>query len=133
MAATAGQSSRSICRSSTDGGAAVASVGRTPSSSTSLLSAVVVERELGGMWAKPHDVHLVLALVVDPGADQLLAEHAARSQELMIRFECVERFRKRARNLHDAVILLEQIPIRRLAGVEPFLDPVDPGHQHRRE
>src|SRR4029077_8678015 len=49
--------------------------------------AVVVEGELRGMRAEPHDVRLVLALVVDPGADQVLAEDTAGRQELVIVLE----------------------------------------------
>src|SRR4029453_3083879 len=96
-------------------------------------SAVVVEGELSRMRAKPHDVDLVLALVVDPGADQLLAEDAAGEQELMVSLKRVERLGERARHLRDAAILVEQVPVGRLTGVEALLDPVESGHQHRRE
>src|SRR3954470_23650502 len=95
--------------------------------------AVVVEGELRGMWAEPYDVRLVLALVVDPGADQVLAEDTAGSQELVVVLERLERFGKRAWHLRDTPVLLEEIPVRRLAGIEALLDPVEPGHQHRRE
>ena len=51
----------------------------------------------------------------------------------MVGLECVERFGERARHLRDAAILVEQVPVGRLAGVEALLDPIQPGHQHRRE
>src|SRR6266851_9447015 len=98
-----------------------------------LLSAVVVEGELRGMWPQTYNVGLVLALVIDPGADQLLAEHARRGEELVIPLERVERLAERSRNLGDAAVLFEEIPIGRLACVEPLLDPVEAGHQHRGE
>ena len=68
------------------------------------------------MRAEPHEVDLVLALVVDPGADQVLAEHAALEQELVVRLERVERLVERARNLRDlAVRLLEEVVVGRRA------------------
>src|SRR5947208_10219783 len=85
------------------------------------------------MRTKSHHVRFVLALVVDPGADQLLAEDAADSEEVVIAFEGVERLCERARHLYDATVLLEEIPIRRLAGVEALLDPVQSRHEHGRE
>ena len=51
----------------------------------------------------------------------------------MIAFEGVERLCERARHLYDATVLLEEIPIRRLAGVEALLDPVQSRHEHGRE
>src|SRR6266487_3293135 len=63
-----------------------------------LLSAVVVEGELRGMRPQPHHVGFVLALVVDPRADQFLTEDAAGRQELVIPLERVERLGERARN-----------------------------------
>src|SRR5438093_8831171 len=115
MALTAGQSSTSMGRSSTDGGEASESLERTASSNT---SAVVVQRELRGMRPQPNHVDLVLALVVDPGADQLFAEHIALRQERVIRLERIERLRQRARHLRDVVArLFEQVEVGRLAGV----------------
>ena len=53
--------------------------------------AVEVEPELRRVGPEPDDIDLVLALVVDPGADQLLAEDAALREELVVRLEGVER------------------------------------------
>src|SRR4029077_11555830 len=89
-------------------------------------SAVVVEGELRGMRAEPHDVRLVLALVVDPRADQVLAEDTAGRQELVIVLERLERLRKRARHLRDAPVLLEQIPVRRLPPPRALPAPLPP-------
>src|SRR5438876_9582750 len=128
MVLTAGQSSASMGRSSTDGGEASESLERTASSNT---SAVVVQRELRGMRPQPHDVDLVLALVVDPGADQLLAEHIALREERVIRLERVERLGERPRHLWDLVPgLFEQVEVGGLARLVALLDPVEPGHQH---
>src|SRR6266566_8501171 len=73
-----------------------------------LLSAVVVEGELRGMRPQAHDVGLVLALVVDPGADQLLAEHAAYREERVIPLERIEGLGERARDLSNATVLFEE-------------------------
>src|SRR5204863_3418333 len=100
MSATADQSSGRRVRIATVGGA-VTSISR---------SAVVVEGELGRMRAQPHDVGLVLPLVGDPRADQLLAEHTARSEELVVGLQRVERLIQRPWHLDDAAILLEQVP-----------------------
>src|SRR5216683_8091262 len=87
-----------------------------PSPATPL--AVVVERELRRVRAEPDDVDLVLALPVDPCRDQLLAEHAAREQELVVSLECVERLAQRRGHLGDAPVLLEQVVIGRVTRVE---------------
>src|SRR6476659_6465372 len=80
---------------------------------------VVVEEELGRVRTQPDDVHLVLALPVDPGEDQLLVEHPALRQERVVGLERVERLTERARNLCDlAVRFLEEIEVRRRTGVE---------------
>src|SRR5207244_4424229 len=102
--------------------------------STLTMSGVVVEGEFRGMRPQPDDVDLVLALPVDPGADQLLAEDVVLQQEVVVRLERVERLREGARHLRDvAVQLLEEVVVRRRARVEPALDPVETRHQHRRE
>src|SRR4051812_6844450 len=118
MSATARQSSGSSGRSSADGLAARLSDGRAPSSNIAPSSAVVVEGELGRMRTEPHDVDLVFALVVDPGVDQLVAEHASGREEVVVVLERIERLRERPRHLSDAAILLEQIPVGGLAGVQ---------------
>ena len=86
--------------------------------SNALGSAVVVEGELQGMRAEPHGVDLVLALPVDPRADQAFAEHAALRQEGVVGLERVECLRERARHLRDAVVVLEEVEVARLARVE---------------
>src|SRR5215471_9437711 len=110
MSATASQSAAVSGRSSATGAEASVSLERAASSNT---SAVVVEAELRRMRPQPHDVHFVLPLVVDPRADQLLAEHAALRQERVIGLERVERFRERPRHLRDVVtgLLLEQVEV----------------------
>src|SRR5437773_7911631 len=85
------------------------------------------------MRAEPYGVDFVLALPIDPGADQVLAEDAALGEELVVGLERVERLRERPRDLCDAAVILEEIEVRRLARVEAALDPVEARHQHRRE
>src|SRR5271156_5522569 len=75
---------------------------------------VVVQRELHRMRPQANRVDLVLALPADPGLDQVLAEHAALQEELVIGFERVDRLRERARNRLDVVLLLEQVEVRGL-------------------
>src|SRR5260370_3843913 len=54
-------------------------------------SHVVVEHELP--WVRPqrHLVDLFLALVLDPGVDDVLREHAAFDEERVVLFERVQR------------------------------------------
>src|SRR5205085_7715008 len=99
MSATASQSAASSARRSTPRVASSDSIAGASSSSTATLLGVEVEGELRRMRAEPDEVDLVLALVVDPGADQLVAEDAALRQELVIGFERVERLAERARHL----------------------------------
>src|SRR5437764_11411219 len=121
MSATASQSAASRSRSSTPRVVSVDSIAGTSSSSMAASSLrVEVEGELRRVRAEPHDVDLVLALVVDPGPDQLLAEDAALRQEVVVGLERVERFAQRARNLRDArVRVLEEVVVGGRAGVEP--------------
>src|SRR5687768_12557791 len=80
---------------------------RTTTASTFTMtppSAVVVEGELGRMRAEPDDVDLVLALPVDPRADQVLGEDAAAQQELVVGLERVQRLRERPRHLRDVCV-----------------------------
>ena len=85
------------------------------------------------MRPQPHNVHLVLPFVVDPGANQLLAEDAAGEQELVVGFERVQGLGEGARHLRDTAVLLEEVPVGRLAGVQALFDSVQTRHQHRRE
>ena len=47
---------------------------------------VVVEHELPRVWAKTDCIDLVYALVLDPGLDQVVGEHPARLQEVVVSF-----------------------------------------------
>src|SRR5438477_11889361 len=135
MSATASQSAASRSRSSTPRVVSVDSIAGTSSSSMAASSLrVEVEGELGRVRAEPHDVDLVLALVVDPGADQLLAEDAALRQERVVGLERVERLAERPRHLRDvAVGLLEEIVVGRRARVEAALEAVGPSQPSGRE
>src|SRR5262247_3302031 len=62
---------------------------------------VEVESELVRMWPQPHRVHLVLALVVDPGLDQIRGEHLAPEQELVVLLEVIQNGVQRAGELLD--------------------------------
>src|SRR5436190_19751985 len=78
MSATASQSAASRSRSSTPRGVSSDPIAGTSSSSMTFASSgVEVEGELGRLRPEADDVDLALALVVDPGTDQLFAEHAA--------------------------------------------------------
>ena len=85
------------------------------------------------MRPQPDDVELVLALVIDPGPDQLSLKTPP-----LVRTRDPPRGRRglteRRRHLrYLAVGLLEQVVVGRRARLEPTIDPVDAGHQHRRE
>src|SRR5690348_977189 len=67
-------------------------------------SAVVVQGELGRVRPEADDIDLVLALVGDPGADQVLAEDAPAREELVVALERIERLPERARHLRDPAI-----------------------------
>src|ERR671925_1751500 len=108
MAATAGQSRCLIARRSS--AAATAVLTRLPersdrschpAESAPALSAVEVEGELGRVRPQPDRVHLVLALVGDPRPDQVVREHPARGQELVVALEGVESLSERAWHLRD--------------------------------
>src|SRR4051812_23220772 len=94
---------------------------------------VVVQAELGRVRAERHVVDLVLPLPCDPGLDQVLAEHAALEQEVVVGLQRVDRLGQRPRNLRDVVCLLEQVEVGGLSGVETLLDAVEASHQHGRE
>src|SRR6266480_3618483 len=53
-------------------------------------SRVVVQRELPRMRPQPHLVRLLVALVIDPRTDQVLREHPALQQELVVRLEGIQ-------------------------------------------
>ena len=57
----------------------------------SVVTAVVVESELGRMRTQPDGIDLVLALPGDPGGDQLRREDVAREQELVVGLERLQR------------------------------------------
>jgi len=45
------------------------------------------------MRPQSNDVDLILALVVDPGPDEVFAEHAALGEEVVVGLESVEELR----------------------------------------
>src|SRR5206468_5479113 len=53
---------------------------------------VIIQRELVRMRPQPDGVHFFLALVPDPGADDVAGEHVALEQELVVFFQAIERF-----------------------------------------
>src|SRR5262245_44345421 len=85
-------------------------------------SDVEVERELPRMRPQADRVDLVLALVVDPGLDEVTREHVALEQERMVVLEVVEDDVERARELLDLARLLRgqlvEVLVHRVAGVD---------------
>jgi hypothetical protein len=65
----------------------VAQTKTTQVSTSSLRLDVVVEHELPGMRAKADGIHLVQALVIDPGLEQVVGEHPTGLQEVMVGLE----------------------------------------------
>src|SRR3954469_18264172 len=98
---------------------------------------VEVERELVGVRTQAEGVHLVLALVVDPGLDDLRREHVALEEERTVALQSLERLVERAGGLGNVLRLLGRhridVLVERLARVDLVLDAVEAGHQHRRE
>ena len=89
------------------------------------------------MRAQAHGVELVGPLVLDPRVDDVLREHAALEQPLVVVLQVVEHLFERARHLLDHRLLLGrqvvQVLVHRLRRLELVLDAVEAGHQHRAE
>src|SRR5450432_4761435 len=100
-------------------------------------SVVEVQRELVRVRAEADGVDLVLALVVEPGLDELRREDVALEQEGVILLERVQRRVEGAGRLRHVLRLLGRqvvdVLVERLAGVDLVLDAVEAGHQHGRE
>ena len=98
--------------------------------------AVEVHRELVGVRADLDAVGL-FAPELDVGGDQVVGEDASAGEEGVVGLERVERLVERCRDGGDVRELLRrelvEVAVDRLAGVQLPLDPVQPGHQHRRE
>ena len=69
--------------------------------------------------------------------DEVLGEHVALRQELVVGFERGERLPERARHGRDLGQFLGRqvvdVLVDRVARVDPILDAVEAGHEHRRE
>src|SRR5450759_4423089 len=102
-----------------------------------LISHVAVEHELPGVRPKRNLVDLFLALVLDPGVDHVLGEHAAFEQERVVALKSVERLRQRARHLLDLGHLLAfelvDVLVEGLRRQDLVLDAVQARHEASRE
>src|SRR4029077_780047 len=89
---------------------------------------VEVEGELVRVRAQPEGVHLVLALVVDPGRDDVRGEHVPLEQEGVVTLERLTRLVERAGRLRDVLRHLGRhgvdVLVERLARVDLVLDAV---------
>src|SRR5262249_32021813 len=89
---------------------------------------VVIERELIRMRTQPDGVDFLLALVPDPGADDVAGEDVALQQELMVLFEGIQRFVERTRGLrHLGQFLgfeIVDVLVERIARLDLVLDAV---------
>src|SRR5947209_19531245 len=98
---------------------------------------IEVQRELPGVRAEPHRVHLVLALVLDPRLDDVRREHVALEEPVVRLLEVVQDDAEVAGQLLDLLRLrrlqLIQVLVDWLAGVDFVGDAVEAGHQARRE
>ncbi len=65
----------------------------------------MVEEELVGVRPDLDDFRFVLALIVDPGVDQLLAKDIALQEEVVIAFESREYLREASRSGLNGVAL----------------------------
>ena len=88
------------------------------------------------MRAQTQVVHIV-PLVVQPGLNQVVREHAAAHQELVVPFQRRQRLLQRPRHLPDARQLrrrhLVQVLVHRIRRLNLVDDAIQPRHQHRRE
>src|SRR5205814_975054 len=91
--------------------------------------AVVVEGEL--RWVRPqlYGVDLVLALVGDPGLQEVGREDAALREERVVGLQRIQRLAERAGDLGNLRLdLVEEVVVGGGARVEPALDPIQAGH-----
>src|SRR5919106_242859 len=95
---------------------------------------VVVQRELPRVGAQADGIDLLLALVLDPGLDQVLGEHVALEQELVVLLKGVEGVAERGGDGWGFRQLLrrqlEQGPVHRQPRGEGGLGPVPPPPHH---
>src|SRR5258708_28396194 len=93
---------------------------------------VAVEHELPGVRPKRHGVDLLLALVFDPGVDDVLREDSAFQQERVVLLERVEGLCQRAWHRLDLRLLLAlelvDVLVDRLRRKYLVLDFLDPFH-----
>src|SRR5271157_1343267 len=98
-------------------------------------SKVKIEEELVRHRPQVHRGQLALALVGDPGFDNVLGEHVALEQEFVVSFQGVEHLAQRARGAFDLLGLfgleVVQVLVDRIAGVDLVLDAIQAGHEHR--
>src|SRR5712664_833413 len=98
---------------------------------------VAVEHELPWVRPKRHRVNLSLALVVDPGVDDVLRENAAFGQEGVILLQRVERLAKGAGHRLDLRLLLwlqlVDVLVDWLRRKDLVLDAIQAGHEARSE
>src|SRR5229473_2212309 len=98
-------------------------------------SDVVVEHELPWVRSQRDLVDLFLALVLDPGLDDILREDAALDEERVVLLERVQRFAERAGDRLDLRLLLAlelvNVLVDRLGRKDLVLDSVQTRHQAR--
>src|SRR5262245_52636698 len=98
---------------------------------------VVIEVELVRVGAQRDRIHLFFPLVTDPSFDHILGEDVALDQKCMIGLQRVECLLQRARRRSYASGFLERkvvkVFIDGLPWIDTVLDPIEAGHQHRRE
>src|SRR3989475_2031656 len=98
-------------------------------------SNVEVQSELIRVRTQLHRLELLLALVLDPGFDQVLGENSALEQKLVVAFERVQDFLQTSgRGLYLGLLVgleLIQVLVNRLGRDQLLLDAVQPRQQHR--
>ena len=87
------------------------------------------------MRPKPDCVHLVGALVIDPGLDEVRREDATRLEEVVVGLESVHRLFERRRHLADLGELLgrhvEEVVVDRVRRLGLVRHAVQPRHEDR--
>ncbi len=83
------------------------------------------------MRSQAQHVHVVDALPIDVGFDQVVREDIALEQKLVVRFQMIEHFAERPGHLfHGGSFVFEEIDVHGFSGLDLVLDAVEAGHQH---
>lgn len=100
-------------------------------------SDIIIQGKLPGMGPEVEGENFVAHFVVDPGLDNVTGEDVPLQKKVVVRFQGIEGFPKRAGSLGNAGGFLGRkvidVFVEGIAGVDFVADSVDYGHQDSRE